>query len=142
MHNPADQEELCQEVFLRVHQKLHTFENGSLKAWIARVARNVTLNHIRRRAVKEEKLTDSLSSAHHQSTDIAATESSSAEPRLITRQVLSVVDELPEPGREIVRLYYLEEMSVAEIAAILSMPAGTVKSHLFRARQILKRRIE
>jgi RNA polymerase sigma-70 factor (ECF subfamily) len=140
--NPADQEELCQEVFLRVHQKLHTFEHGSLKAWIARVARNVTLNHIRKRAVTEEKFTDSLSSAKHESTDIAATDSAAAESRLITHQVLRFVDELPEPGRDIVRLYYLEEMSIAEIGAILLMPSGTVKSHLFRARQMLKRRIE
>ena len=142
LHNPADQEEICQEVFLRVYQKLHTFGHGSLKAWIARVARNVTLNHIRKRAVTEEKLTESLSSEKHRATGFANPDMSSADTRLSTDHVLRAVDELPEPGREVVRLFYFEELSVAEIASILEMPAGTVKSHLFRARRELKRRIE
>ncbi len=92
LKNSADQEELCQETFLRVFQKMHTFEHGSLKAWIARVARNVTLNHLRRRSVYQEKLTDSLTPEHRQRIELAGVQRSSEDHLW--------VEPLPESGRK------------------------------------------
>ncbi len=138
LENPADQEELCQETFLRVYRKLHTFEHGSLKAWIARVARNVTLNHLRRRAVYQEKITDSLTPEHRQRVDYDSAQRSSSDNRLMAKQLRRAVEELPKPSGDIVQLYYFEELSIREVGAILDLPSGTVKSHLFRARQKLK----
>jgi len=142
MTNPADREELCQETFLRVFRKLHTFEHGSLKAWIARVARNVTLNHLRRRAICQDQVTESLSPDHVQAMDVAAGEMPPADARLMNDHLLGAVEAIPRPASDIVKLYYFEELTISEIGAVLQMPVGTVKSHLFRARRLLKRRIE
>lgn len=141
LNNSADREELCQETFLRVFQKMHTFEHGSLKAWIARVARNVTLNHLRRRSVYQEKLTDSLTPEHRQRIEHAGARRSSNDD-LWFEPLRRAVERLPKPSGDIVKLYYYEELSIQEVGAILDLPSGTVKSHLYRARQKLKDSLE
>lgn len=54
----------------------------------------------------------------------------------------SVLDSLSPLQRTIVSLYYFEEMTTSEIAAIIDMPPGTVKSHLFRARKQLRQELQ
>ena len=141
IENPADREELCQETFLRVHRKLHTFRYGSLKAWIARIARNVALNHLRLNAVRQERQTVPLSPVHEARPDVEAAEGG-PDRQLMAERLRTEVDRLPDPAGTIVKLYYFEELSISEIETALEIPAGTVKSHLFRARQALRKGLE
>jgi RNA polymerase sigma-70 factor (ECF subfamily) len=142
VRNPADQEELCQETFLRIHRKLHTFEEGSLKAWVAKVARNIALNHLRRRAIRQEQLTESISSDYEEQLGLTPIGRSPVEQGLLARSLRSAVERLPLPSRDVVKLFYFEELSVGEVAALLEIPTGTVKSHLFRARRALQAQLK
>lgn len=144
VRDPRDREELCQDVFFRVYRKLDQFAHEArLSTWIARIAYRACLNHLQRRAMP---LYDDL---RHPGDDDAppAVESipgtgptplqvvESDELRAFVR---ARVDELPVQYRTAVTLYHLEEMSVGEIAEVMDVPEGTVKSHLYRARKLLK----
>ena len=72
-------------------------------------------------------------------TDSIETEVLRAEER---RQVQRAVDDLPDKYRVVVLLYYMEELSVAQIASLLHVPGGTVKSRLHQARKLLRQQLE
>jgi RNA polymerase sigma-70 factor (ECF subfamily) len=136
-----DREELCQDVFLRVHQRLRQFEgNSTLSTWIARIAYRCCLNHLQKRSphwVSLVELTehreDPAALAHPSSAVLDAM--TAAELRAFVREAVA---RLPPAYSAAVTLVYLEEMSIAEVSEILELPQGTVKSHLFRARALLK----
>jgi len=65
----------------------------------------------------------------------------SAEAHEMHGFVRELVQDLPLPSRMVVTLHYLEDMSVQDIGELMEIPAGTVKSHLFRARAILRQRL-
>ena len=64
-----------------------------------------------------------------------------AEEADISALLKTEIDELPAVFRTIITLYHLDELSYSEIGQIMNLPEGTVKSYLFRARQILKERL-
>ena len=72
-------------------------------------------------------------------TDSIETEVLRAEER---RQVQRAVDTLPEKYRVVVLLYYMEELPLAQIASLLHIPSGTVKSRLYQARKLLRQQLE
>lgn len=124
----ADAEDVMQEVFLRLIKAGPTFESEShAKAWLLRVTSNCANDLFRlpwRR--REEPLAENLS------------EPEAPETGSVTQAVLS----LPARYRIPVHLYYYEDYSVAEIANILNKSEGTIKSRLFRARNLLRERLK
>lgn len=146
VRDPRDREELCQDVFFRVYRKLDTFAHQArLSTWIARIAYRACLNHLERRAIP---LYDDLRGADEGGEPaierVAGTGPSpleTAEAEEMRAFVRARVDELPVQYRTVVTLYHLEEMSVSEIADVMDLPEGTVKSHLFRARKLLKEKL-
>ena len=143
VRDPRDREELCQDVFFRVYRKLDTFAyHASLSTWIGRIAYRACLNHLERRALP---LYDDLREAGEEGGSpierLAGGGPSPlerAEAEELRAFVRARVDALPVQFRTAVVLYHLEEMSVGEIAEVMDLPEGTVKSHLFRARKLLK----
>ena len=149
--NPADREEICQEIFIKVYQHLATFKFSSkMSTWIGRIAFNTSMNHLRK-----EKMTlfDDCSSAvdkdhdrytnhgpdNFQPDQIKPDTFSENEERY--RIVQECVAGLPAPYRLIITLFHLDELSYQEIAAITGQPEGTIKSHLFRGRRLLKEKL-
>ena len=139
-----DQEDMCQEVFVKVYQNLSRFRfDAKLSTWIARIAYNNCLNFLEK---KRLPLYDDLSRDDNPYEPAAPEESSRPDRQyenansgeLVRAEIMC----LPPAYRTIITLFHLEQMSYNEIADIMDMPEGTVKSHLFRARQILKKRLE
>ncbi len=128
-------EDMFQDVFIKVSQKLSTFEgNSSIKTWIIRITINTCKDYLKsawnRRVVpmvdyQEEQL---VSEATFE--DIDNKESR----ELIRKTVMS----LPDKYKDVVLCVYFQEMSIAEAANSLNLAEGTVKSRLARARQKLK----
>jgi RNA polymerase sigma factor (sigma-70 family) len=137
-----DREDICQDVFIKVYQNLDRFEYQSkLSTWIARIAYNTALNYVDKKRVplfddqcREGESLDSCES--EQPSPAEWTASRQAAVRLCEE-----IDKLPTIYGTIVSLFHLHDMSYADIADILSLPDGTVKSYLFRARQMLKERM-
>lgn len=141
-----DAEELSQEIFLKVFENLHRFDGKySFAAWLVSLARNLCIDHYRRR--KREK-----SFVHVSDEAVLPLLSAGDDParnalqRERTKLLFEAVAELPEELSEILVLRDLEGLAYEEIAAALELPEGTVKSRLFRARaetaKILRRKTE
>lgn len=135
----ADREDICQDVFVKVFQNLSQFRYESkLSTWIARVAYNTCLNFIEK---KRPVLYDDIGTQQSGLDDRASENQSPAEWVDARRQAARLseeIDKLPTLYGLVLSLYHLQEMTYAEIGAILKLPDGTVKSYLFRARKMLR----
>lgn len=137
-----DRRDICQDVFMKVYQNLGSFQHESkLSSWIGRIAYNTCLHFVEK---KREVLLDDLVEEGQDSADLM--EDSAVRDDLVLREIQGqrLRDEvagLPARYRLIVTLYHLDQLTYDEIAEVTGMPAGTVKSHLFRARQILRQRL-
>jgi RNA polymerase sigma factor (sigma-70 family) len=139
VRDPADREEVCQDVFMRVYRGIGTFNfDAKLSTWIARIAYRTSLNHLER---KRLPLYDDLPDAARPPLEPRSDAPDPLE-NLATGEVKAcvhdAVDALPTRYRMVVTLYHLEELSIEEVGSVMDLPAGTVKSHLFRARRLLK----
>jgi RNA polymerase sigma-70 factor (ECF subfamily) len=144
VRQPDDAKELCQETFLRVYRSLHQFRSGnSLKAWIGRVAYTIALRHLEKRRLAPDASVraDDAIDAIDRAAAMADAESTYAE-RETAEHIRAAMNALPPVQRMLVSLYHLEEISIPEISVITGLPAGTIKSHLFRTRRELRRLIE
>jgi RNA polymerase sigma factor (sigma-70 family) len=138
----ADREDLCQEVFLRVYQNLGRFRfDAKLSTWIATIAHNCCLDFL---AKKRLPLYDDLA-VDGEMPEPAAPDSFSPEQITSDGETAGIlrreIDHLPPVYKTIVTLYHLDDLSYGEIARIMNMPEGTIKSYLFRARRLLKDRL-
>jgi len=130
VREPADAEDLAQEAFVRLWRALPLYDGrAAFSTWLYVIARNACLNEVRRRGLRP---TTPLAEDAEPGVGTA-----SAPPidRRLDCELL--VEGLPEPQRRVVRLFYLEERSYEQVAAMLDMPINTVRSHLHRARKRL-----
>lgn len=147
--DPRDREELCQDVFLEVHGGLEGFRGESkLSTWIGRIAYRVCLNHLERRTppVPASQVEPAGTDDGRESW-LAGVAGSRRDPhreavRGELREFLHrEIEALRPQYRAAVTLYHVEDMTVGEVASVMELPVGTVKSHLHRARSELKERL-
>jgi RNA polymerase sigma-70 factor, ECF subfamily len=142
-----DARDLVQETFVKAYQNLDGFRSSSsLYTWLFRIAVNTSLSHRRKRKWLQVGGTpnadgDSLTAA--EIPDAAAPDPAApimaAETERIVQQAL---DELDEEQRTVVVLRDIQQCDYIEIAEILGVPPGTVKSRLHRARLVLREKLE
>jgi RNA polymerase sigma-70 factor (ECF subfamily) len=131
VRSPADAEDLAQEAFVRLWRALPLYDGrASFSTWLYVIARNACLSEMRRRAARP---TGSLDA---DAADPAAP-AGPGSPIDVRLDCETLVELLDEPQRRIVRLFYLEDRSYEQVAAMLDMPINTVRSHLHRARKRL-----
>ena len=112
-------------------------EPRALRTWLYRIARNEAINHLRRNGRRME--TSDSEAVENVVDDSADDEIGSAET---AEQVHAALSRLSLRHREVLTLHFLEDASLEEIAEILEVPAGTVKSRLFYARAALREQLE
>lgn len=138
----SEAQDLTQEVFLRLFRSLKSFRagEGSFQVWLARMTRNLLIDHYRR--TKLERATDSIEEQlpmlEAKSTGGTRTDGLLA-GREASELLQSALQKLSPELRETVILRDLEEMEYREIAQVLNVPEGTVKSRLNRGRAELAR---
>ena len=143
-------DELYQDTFLTAMEhltQLHNDAGANPKSYLLSVAIRLWKNKRRkaawRRRIAPEQSMDApdgeMLTDETELTDSIETEILRAEER---RQVQRAVDTLPEKYRMVVLLYYMEELSLAQIASLLHIPLGTVKSRLHQARKLLRQQLE
>jgi RNA polymerase sigma factor (sigma-70 family) len=143
--DPHDREDICQEVFLKVYQNLAGFRHESkLSTWIAQIARNTCVSFNGRMHLPvQDQFTDSDEAPFSLS---GAAEELSRPDRLfevaeMSATIVQEIDRLPALPGTVLTLFHLEQMTIQEIGQIMQIPENTVKSHLFRARRLLKDRL-
>lgn len=134
--DPQDAEEVTQEVFWRVYRYAKKFRGDSkVKTWLYTIAVNEARNRLRRRGnswTVHEDITETELQADH---DVE-------EGYLIQERAMeiqSAIEMLNPTQRAVLLMYYREELSYQEIADIMGIPMGTIKTHLFRGKKSLAR---
>jgi RNA polymerase sigma-70 factor (ECF subfamily) len=134
-------EEIAQETFVRAYRALPSYDpakGASFSSWLFTIARNLALNERARKrrqgeAVDVSQHADSVMVVDPQPDPHQQLERSESESKLLRAMAL-----VPEPFRQALVLSYFRELSIEEIAQIECCSAGTVKSRIFRGKQLLK----
>jgi RNA polymerase sigma-70 factor, ECF subfamily len=136
-------EEAVQDSFVKAYRSIAEFRGESgFGTWFYRILYNNCMTRLTRRP-------EAAISIHASESDEAENIIESGEPDMLESIVSderyellnSEIQKLPEKYRTIVVLFYVQEQRYEEIASILSVPVSTVKTHLFRARSLLKKRL-
>lgn len=131
-----DRDDICQEVFIKAYQNLANFKGEcKISTWIAKITYNTCINTLRRK--KTSPLNDSID-FYSESANWPDTQ---FENQDLCQRVQQEIDRLPVILRTALTLYHQEGLKYDEIARVMNLPEGTIKSHLFRARQLLKKRL-
>jgi len=144
-HRPADAEDLVQETYLKAFRSADRFEPGTnLRAWLFTILHNTARNRARDRA--RDTVTVDSEAVERAEVSIATSGGDTPET-LLLRDTLApdlqaAIDALPDAFREALWLRDVEEFSYAEIAAMLSIPLGTVMSRISRGRRLLFERLQ
>ncbi|MBS3820361.1 MAG: sigma-70 family RNA polymerase sigma factor [Planctomycetes bacterium] len=150
MAGPDDAEELAQEAFLKAFEKIDQFRGGSrFYTWLFRIAMNLAISR-RRRGAKVKFLSMNATGDDEQgqsftdtvTADLSRQRTPAPEANVMARetsqQIEAALDALDEEFRAAIVLRDIEELDYADIAEILDVPVGTVKSRIHRGRNILK----
>jgi RNA polymerase sigma-70 factor (ECF subfamily) len=144
LHNPDDAFDAAQDGLLRLFGSLDRLEPGRpAKPWLLAIVRNRARDLLRRRRVRRaEPLEGTDPDRPRQVIDTTPGPAASAELRELQALVWRALARLPEAQREILVLRDYQDLSYAEIAAVLRVPTGTVMSRLHRARKALRHLLE
>lgn len=137
--NQQDALDLSQEAFARAYRSIRSFDaTRPFFPWYHRILKNLCLNHVARTAHRHEvPLVDEAELAYE-----GATPEQHAEREELRRQVWEALRKLETTHREILILREFQQLTYAELAAILEIPRGTVMSRLHEARQRLRLQLE
>lgn len=127
-------------VWLKVYDKLSKFvDYSSFGGWL-RVLTNHTAVDYLRELKPDKNVPESAGSYAFDPQDVSCTQSSVDETDY--NRIVEMFKQFPEDVRRVFELHYVEHLTVSEISDILKMPEGTVKSHLFRKREQLKKQLK
>ena len=135
-------EDICQEVFIKVFRKMKRFRGeAKLSTWIATIAYNTSISHVRKLARRGEQSYDDKPAL------IALERDESLNQKVVEKEeakkiLMEMIESLPVNYRTVLTLFHLEEFSYKEIEEITKMPEGTIKSYLSRARNLLRGKLE
>jgi len=136
-----DREELCQDVFLKVYEKISEFNfQSKLSTWIATIAYRMAINHLRKKKIALSDIPEEERFTAHFVSDNDPQEN--MEDDEIEAMTLKLIDQLPPHYKTILTLYHVDQMNYSEIGEVTGMPEGTIKNYLFRARNLLKEKVK
>ncbi|MBC2845330.1 RNA polymerase sigma factor [Winogradskyella flava] len=145
VNNREDREDLAQEVYFKVYNKLSSFRfNSKLSTWIGAITYNTCINHLKKKRIPilDIETEDEKDIWEIISMDNLNSESNLTEGYVLNKersQILKLeVEKLPPLYKTIVTLFHVEELSYKEISKITNLPEGTLKNYLFRARKKLR----
>lgn len=144
LHSREEAEDITQETFLNVYRALATFKGERFSPWVYKIASNLCLDHLRRRRPNTVSLDAPVGPDGDLRREVAD-EALLPEDSLLAGDlgfdVQRAIDALPPKYRTVVVLRHIEDLTYEEIAEVLGLPLGTVKTRLFRARETLRLRL-
>jgi RNA polymerase sigma-70 factor, ECF subfamily len=133
VHDVEEARDVAQEAFFKAYRSLHTFKPGAkFSTWIFAIAYHACCDRLnRRKRYSNEELPDAPDSGPGPEAQAIALDQA--------RRLRDAIDRLPEKYRTVITLYHLQGKQYEEIATVLNLPMGTVKTHLFRAKEQLRK---
>lgn len=131
-------EDILQESFIKIFKNIQSFNmQGSFEGWIKRIVQNTAINHYR--ANIKFSLNSDITDGEYELNDGSF---DSLFEAIETKEIIKLLNKMPEGYRLIINLYCIDGYSHKEIAEILNINIGTSKSQLFKAKDYLKKTIE
>lgn len=136
LHDPEEAKDAAQEAFFKAYRGLRTFRPGAkFSTWILTIVYHACCDRLaRRKRFSGEELPETA--------DPAAGPEAQAESADDVQRLRSAVDALPDKYRAVITLFHLQNKQYEEIAQVLDLPMGTVKTHLFRAKELLRKALD
>ena len=135
-------EDLVQEAFVKAFDNLNSYNTDyAFSTWLYRIATNHTIDYLRKKKLKTLSIDEPVKGRDGEMQMQLPDEGAATDREIIRKQrqkvVREAIDDLPEKYRRVIQMRHMEEKSYQEIAEILDLPLGTVKAHIFRARELL-----
>ena len=138
--NRDDAQDMTQQAFLEAVRSYATYKGQSeLSTWLYGIAMNLVRNHLSRAPHRRFEFTDDSELAHIVSDGLMPDEATSQSQRF--KHLQAAMSELPESMRDVLLMVAVDELSYEEAAVLLTVPVGTVRSRLSRARTALKEKL-
>jgi RNA polymerase sigma factor (sigma-70 family) len=144
IHDKEEIEDLVQETFIKAFGSLKSFnENYSFSTWIFKIASNNCIDYMRKKKLKTLSIDMTIEQEEGESSFELPDPSYETDKNLIEEQrkkiIQDAINSLPEKYKVVIQMRHQEEKNYDEISEILCMPIGTVKAHIFRAREMLNK---
>lgn len=141
--DPNDAEDLVQDTIVKAYRFFSSYEKGTnAKAWLFRILKNSYINNYRKQSKQPNQVDYDEVSTFYETIRAERTDTSDLEDRmfreLIDDDISGALEELPEDFRTVVLLCDVEGFTYEEIANMLDVPIGTIRSRLHRGRNLLK----
>lgn len=137
-----DREDVCQDVFIKVYTNLSRFRfKSKLSTWIAKIAHNTCIGCLEKKRLPAYNDTAPENETIEDVPGVEANPETLAAKGNISGILETELSEMPVRYRTVLTLFHLDGLSYEEIAQIMEIPEGTVKSHLFRGRKYLRDRL-
>lgn len=140
-------EDLVQEAFVKAFNNLNTYSNSyAFSTWLYRIATNHTIDYLRKKKLQTLSIDEPMKTRDGEMQMQLPDEDAGADRRIMRKQrqrmVQEAIEDLPEKYRKVIEMRHMEEKSYQEIADVLDLPLGTVKAHIFRARELLYKELK
>lgn len=145
--DPSDAEDLVQDTIVKSYRFFSSYEKGTnAKAWLFRILKNSYINNYRKKSKQPNQVDYDEVSTFYETIRAERTDTSDLEDKmfrdLIDDDISHALDELPEDFRTVVLLCDVEGFTYEEIANMLDVPIGTIRSRLHRGRNLLKAQLQ
>ncbi len=148
VRNAADAEDISQDVFLKVFRSFGTFKrDAKLGSWLYRITYNTCIDHLRKKTVTPESMETGILEQKYQNNPQFGDPPSEMNPaalaewKLLQVKIESVLTKISPQERAVFLMRHREDLSLKEIADILELSVGSVKSYLFRAIRKLQKEL-
>lgn len=147
VHNSEEAQDLVQETFIKAFGSLKTYNpNYRFTTWLYKIAANSSIDHIRKKRINAFSLDRPVETDEGQVSMDVADSSYNPERDLSDKQkqvsITGAIDSLPEKYKQVIMMRHQEDQSYEDIAKALKVPVGTVKARIFRARELLKKKLK
>lgn len=142
VHNREIVEDLLQEIFLKAFDNIYSYNPAyAFSTWLYRITTNHTIDYLRKKKLKTYSLDEPIKTKDGDMSIDVIDEHMSSDDMIMRKQRAAILKEamvsLPAKYRQVIELRHMDELSYQEIADIMELPLGTIKAHIFRARELL-----
>ena len=142
----AECQDIAQDAFIKAFRAIHSFRGDSqFYTWLYRIAANTAKNHLASRARKSPAYAVDVEDAEHYEGESGLKDYTNPENMLLTDEikatVFSAIEKLPDDLKSAITLREIDGLSYEEIAEVMDCPIGTVRSRIFRARDVIDKEL-
>lgn len=146
VRNHEQVEDLVQEAFMKAFNNLESYNtNYAFSTWLYRITTNHTIDYLRKRKLQTTSISEPIQTKDGEM-EIQISDERETDRAIIRKErkqiIHQAITDLPDKYRKVIEMRHLQELSYQEIAEQLDLPLGTVKAHIFRAREMLYKELK